>query len=456
MTSSQFSSFNASETGISDSIFYHNGTASQNAFHVSQGLYYLVFDAYSESANVTFNLEVLPNNPLQFGPLSSPQPTGIASFGLYNDSGNLSPYTIPISEVVGVANIKSLSAYNATASASDSAISGATLQLNSILVIQQKDGLQNAYWCQNAPDFVTAASKLAYADNIWNSSVSGVLSNSSITSEGGGGAVYSFNNNGVEQYAYLYGSINSTYFLPLNLVLLMREKVSQAQGVLVQMGLQVLGNGTAGAAPVDWFDNATIHDPGAQDAYFLISGNETTPNGYFYDAELVFGGEGYGESTFFSQMNASLGLFYAGPSNENLIAFPSYFSFGGETGEAADNLRVISSGNGFSQVSVGVPDYVYLGRAIGSFTLVTPTVTTSSASSSTSVPSITSSTVSSTTSSLMARTSTESGSPGGGLTTSTTGTVDLVGVVIVVLLIVVFLIAIVARHQSRRKSRALP
>jgi thermopsin len=228
----------------------------------------------------------------------------------------------------------------------------------------------------------------------------------------------------------------------------MRETVSQAQGVLVQMGLQVLENGTVGAAPVDWFDNATIHDSGVQDAYFLVSGNETTPNGYFYDAELVFGGEGYGESTFFSQMNASLGLFYAGQSNENFIVFPSYFSFGGDTGEAADNLRATSSGNGFSQVSVGIPDYVYLGRAIGSFTLVTPTITTSSTSSSTSV--------SSTTSSIMTRTSTDSGSSGGGLTTSTTGTFDRVGVVLVVFLIIVFLIAIVARHQSRRKSRTLP
>ena len=387
MTSMQFDSFNGSEGRVSDSIFDQNGTSSQRAFHLKQGLYYLVLWAYSEPANVTFNYEVLPVNPLQYGPESSPQPTGIASFGLYNDSGNLFPYAIRTSEIAGVASISSFSAYNATAYSANSTVSGATLQLNSMLVVQQENGLQNTYWCQDTPDFVTAAFKVAYADNIWNASLSGLLSNSSITSEGGDGTVTSFSVNGTTQYSYGYESANSTYSFPLNLVVLMKESVSPTVGVLVQMGLQVLENGSTRSTPVYWFDNATIHDSGAQGAYFLVSGNDTAPNGAFYDAEFVFGGEGNGESTSFPQMSASLGLFYAGQSNENLSAFPSYFSFGGDTAETADNLRVVYSGNGFSEVSVGFPDYLYLGRATGSFSLAVPSITTSTTSASTSGPS---------------------------------------------------------------------
>ena len=50
-------------------------------------------------------------------------------------------------------------------------------------------------------------------------------------------------------------------------------------------------------------------------------------------------------------------------------AFPSFYSFGGDTGEATDDLSVSYSGNGFSTLSVGTPDYVYLGTASGTYTL---------------------------------------------------------------------------------------
>jgi len=381
MTSSQFSSFNASEGQLSDSVLYQNGTGSQHSFHVNQGLYYLVFYAYSQAASVTFSYDVLPVNPFEYGPLSSPQPTGMASFGLYNDSGNLFPYSIRTDEVAGVAGISALSAHNAIAGSVSSSVSGATLQLNANLVVEQTSGSEEAYWCQNTPNFVTATLNLAPLDNIWNSSTSGFLSNDTVTSEGGLGAVHSAYSNGSAQYYYSYESSNSTYLLPLDLIVLMKETVNQGDGVLVQMGLQVLRNGTGPTTPISWFDNVTIHDSGAQAAYFLVSGNKTTPNGYFYDAEFVFGGEENGESTFFPQMNASIGLFYANGISENLTAFPSYFSFGGDTAEAAANLHVTNSGGGFSQVSAGKPNYSYLGQASGSFDLGLLTTTISSSTS---------------------------------------------------------------------------
>ncbi|MGP8124329.1 MAG: thermopsin family protease [Nitrososphaerales archaeon] len=390
MNSTQFSSFNDSVGQVSDSVFYQNGTNSQHTFHVGDGLYYLVFYAYSGAANVTYSYDILPVSPLQYGPLVSPQPTGIASFGLYNESGNLVPYSVQTDEVVGAARISALSAYNATAASADSAVSGATLQLNAMLVVQQTDGLQQTYWCQNIPDFVTATLSLAASDNLWNASINGFLSNDSVTSEEGLGAVYSIPSNGGTQYYYSYGSSNSSYSLPLDLDILMKETVSQGEGVVVQMGMQVLRNGTGPSTPISWFDNSTIHDSGVQDAYFLTTGNQTTPDGLFYDTELAFGGEANGESTFFTQMNATLGLFYASTSNGVLTAFPSYFSYGWDTVESADNLRVTKSGNGSGQVSTGIPDYIYLGTASGTLGLGTSTATGSSSTvsgSTTSLPS---------------------------------------------------------------------
>jgi thermopsin len=301
----------------------------------------------------------------------------------------VTPYTIESSDAVGVADITAFQAYNSSAAASNDTLSGATLQLNSILTVNEQGGLQQFYWVQNTPDFVTSASQVAWADNIWNFSVSGILSNSTITSPDGGYA-FSYYNSGNPGYYYSFESSNSTYRLPLQLALIISETTIPGTGVLVQMGAQEIGNGSAPAQAINWFDNATILDPTVQSAALYVSGNVTTPNGLYSDTELVFGGEGNGETTHFTQLSASLGLFYGNTTAGTQTAFPSYYSFGGDTGEATDDLSVSYTGNGFSTLAVGTPDYVYLGTASGTYTLplAGATVSTSfSAASSTSTAS---------------------------------------------------------------------
>jgi len=364
MSSSQFSNFNNTGSGISNSVFIRNTTSSQDTVRVSKGDYFLVFNAYDGNANVTFNYDLYPNSPYLSGPLTSPEPSGIASFGLDNQSGNVTPYSVAAHEVVGVADIYSLLAHNSTADLANSTVSGATLQLNSVLVVNEEGGTQQVYWAQNTPDLVTSASQVAYGDNVWNYSVSGFLSNATITSSNGGYA-YSFSQSGATQYNYALELSNSSYALPLDLALAINETVAPGQGVVVQMGAQVLRNGSDLATSMDWFDNVTIHDPTIQSAYFYVSGNNTTPEGTFYDTELVFGGENSGESTDFNQMSASMQLLYNNSTNGVLTYFPSYYSFAQDTAEAADNLHVSYSGNGVVQVSPGGVDYVYLGSASG-------------------------------------------------------------------------------------------
>ncbi|HEV2390546.1 MAG TPA: thermopsin [Nitrososphaerales archaeon] len=382
MSSSQFSSFNNTESGISDSIFIQNGTSTHATERVPEGDYFLVFLAYVGDANVTYSYDLYPNSPYGAGPLLPPEPSGIASFGLYNDSGNVTPYDVKAHEVVGVADISSLLAQNATADLANSTISGATLQLNSVLVVNEKGGSQQVYWVQDTPDFVTSALQVAYVDNVWNYSSSGFLSNSTITSSSGGLA-YSFLQSGLTQYYYGLGLSNSSYVFPLDLAVAINASVAPGRGVVVQMGAQVLKNGSEYATPMDWFDNVTIHDPTVSSAYFYVSGNNTTPEGSFYDTEFVFGGEGNGEATSFSQMDASMQLFYDDSSNGTLTYFPSYYSFGQDTAESADNLHASYTGNGEVRLSPGSMNYVYLGRASGTSSLSQLAASSGGASSTT-------------------------------------------------------------------------
>jgi thermopsin len=384
MTSSQFSAFNDSQGEIADSVYVQNGTSSQQTEHVPEGDYFLVFYAYQGNANVTYNYDLFPNSPYGAGPILAPEPGGIATFGLDNDSGNVTPYDVAAHEVVGVADISSLLAQNSTAALANSTVSGATLQLNSVLVVKEKGGSQQVYWAQNTPDFVTSASQVADADNLWNYSVSGFLSNATITSSNGGLA-YSYSQGGQTQYYYGLELSNSTYALPLDLALAINETVSPGLGVVVEMGAQELRNGSIPATPMDWFDNVTIHDPTVSGAYFYVSGNDTTPEGTFYDTEFVFGGENDGEATSFSQMSASMQLFYDNSTDGALTYFPSYYSFGQDTAESADNLHV-SYSDGVVQVSPGSVNYVYLGRASGSSSLSQLAASSGTTSTTTSVP----------------------------------------------------------------------
>jgi len=369
MTSAQFQDFNGSNGLLSNSITYQNGTESGRTLRVAVGSYDVLVYAYGRTANASLDLAVFPNNPLSFGSLSPPEPSGIASYGLTNQSGIDTPYAIASTDVIGVASISSINAYNSTAESVGQNPSGATLQLNSVLVVDEKGGGTQAYWCQNTPDFVTSASQVALADNVWNYSASGFLSNDSITSEGGGGTVSTFQQNGTTEYYYAYEESNSSYSLPLGLVLLVNATAEPGTGVLVQFGAWLTGGTLEARTGTDWFDNVTIHDPTANSAYFFTAGNYTTPLGTFYDTELVFGGEGGGEATNFTQLGANLGLFYANGTSDRMTVFPSYFGFGQDTAEGADNVMVSYLGGGTARVSVGTPNYDYLGAGSGNFSL---------------------------------------------------------------------------------------
>ena len=309
MTSSQFSAFNNSASDeISNSIIYQNGTSDQEYLGIGPGQYFLVFYAYSTDANVSFSYAAYPNTPFSYGAVLSPLASGISSFGIYNNSGVVTPYEIRTNEIVGVANISAFQVDTPNAASFGDHVTGATLQLNALLVVTDNgSSAQKVYWAQNVPDFVTAASQVSIGDEIWNNTdLTGYMSNQTVTSPNfqNGGFVYpsGAGNSSGSQYLYAYSLNNASYNLPLNFGLLVNETTLPHTGVMVQFGYRVLSNGSATNSATNWFDNVTIHDPNVQTWYFDVSGNSTTPVGNYFDAELVFAGEGNLESAYFTQL----------------------------------------------------------------------------------------------------------------------------------------------------------
>ena len=108
MTSAQLNEFgNSSNDPISNSVTYVNGTSVQNNVTIASGKYFLVFYAYYSRANIEFGFQVSPNTPFSYGSLSTPLSSGIAAFGIANNSGAVTSYEIRTNEIVGTANISS-------------------------------------------------------------------------------------------------------------------------------------------------------------------------------------------------------------------------------------------------------------------------------------------------------------------------------------------------------------
>jgi len=399
MTANQFSQwyYNNSDL-ISNSLTYQNGTSVQNSMTIGSGQYSLVFYAYYSGLVIQYGLQVDPSTPYNFGAISSPLAMGISTFGISNHSGTVTPYQVQTSEIVGLANISSAQVNTPNAYQYGVSPTGFTVQLNAMLVVNDGSSLQKVYWVQNVPDLETGSSQMYFGDEIWNNTdTSGFLSNQTITSTNfqNGGYVYTTGANRFSpgEAFYSYSTNNETYVLPFNFGLVMKATTIPGTGVMVQTGYRLLSNGSSIHSQTVWFDNVTIHDSAAQSAFFEVSGSQTPPTGLYYDAELVFAGEGNLESAYFTQLGGSLGLFYLTNAG-SLRSFPTYYGFSGDTGEAASDL-VETYSNGIVSLSPGTNvAFPYLGNASlsldpGSFGVAgytgtsTVTSTTSSASTST-------------------------------------------------------------------------
>jgi thermopsin len=331
---------------------------SQTCFYnvdLPTGIYFLnITNPHDTPAYLAFAYRVLPKyvNPYLRIEIThrNAYPMGIASYGV---SGTKT-YVVNTTSVLGYFNITSLLAYNGSQNLVPAY--SASLQLNSVLVINNDDNSTWILWPQDVLSFLTNESVVCYRDNVFNmTNPTATLTNQSIK---GDGYVY-------ENY---YGNYNSspyfTYSLPFSGYLVMNESVVKGKGVLITFSVIVLENGSSTVLSSQTFDEVLVVDPNVSSAYFQVNGMEYTPAGpthsygWYYDTELIFGGGANGEVTTFENISATLGLFYL--QNNEYVEFPSYYTFGGDTAEATDNVHVTFTPQGYAELSVGKPDLTYV------------------------------------------------------------------------------------------------
>ncbi|QGR19651.1 thermopsin [Stygiolobus azoricus] len=324
------------------------------------GVYFLnITNPNDNPVYLAFAYRVVPKyvNPYLYIEIThrNAYPMGIASYGV---SGTQT-YVINTTSVLGYFNITSLLAYNGSQNLVPAY--SASLQLNSVLVINNNDNSTWILWPQDVLYFLTNESIVLYHDNVFNmTNPTATLTNQSI--KGDGYVAPS------PQGGNYYGNYNSspcfTYSLPFSGYLVMNESVIKGKGVLITFSVIVLENGSSTVLSSQTFDKVLVVDPNVSSAYFQVNGMEYTPAGptglygSYYDTELVFGGGGNGEITTFENLSATLGLFYL--QNNEYVEFPSYYTFGGDTAEATDNVYVTFTPQGYAKLSVGQPDLTYV------------------------------------------------------------------------------------------------
>ena len=306
------------------------------SINIGKGNWYLILrNPSNASVMVNYSYGTIPINPFlsYSGP---PAPIGLADYGVLNESGSLVPYEVLTNEVVGTASI-----YYINVSSSEPRNSApphaASLQLNVVLQVNSTKG-RYAYWLQNVVAIDTSSMTYDVIDNVWNmSSPNATLSNSSIRGSGSVAASPS-------GYFYWYGYANQSYSLPLNIKLVTWIQTLDS-GVVIHFAYY------NGSKEIN-YDNVTIPVQNPR-AAITINGYHMVGEGpYYYDAELVLGGDGNGSEAIINDINASLHLYYL--INDSYSLPRGIYVFGSNTAETVDGVNSIYE-NGGTQLVQGIP-----------------------------------------------------------------------------------------------------
>jgi hypothetical protein len=293
-----------------------------------------------------------------------PVPVGIASYGIYNYN-NIKAYRVKTSALLGEAYIEAIKSINTENSVEPA--NSASLQLNGILVVQNKNDSTNQYFLQLVTNFFTNSDNISFE-----SSITGL--NTALTEKSLNGNVscrFSIDNQ---------LRTNQPYYICHFLLANGTQNISVARPLKLQMELVTyVNNGEVMIHPIINFSgsnqkinyslsssNFSMIDRNAESSYFLVDGRNYTffNNGdNLYDAELVFGGVYEGQMANFSSMNATLKLLYYNDSTNTFQNFPSYYNFGSGTGETTDTLSTSPLQNNSVIVTAGNPDNRYLGNS---------------------------------------------------------------------------------------------
>nr|WP_084739696.1 thermopsin family protease [Sulfuracidifex tepidarius] len=251
--------------------------------------------------------------------------SGIGVYGVANESGKISFFTVATHEILGYFNITNVK----STSTCSMFPHGASLQLNSVVLTRTTEN-NFSFWIQNVLLFNTSDNAIKVLDNVWNFS-----SQYSTLNASGKGEILNSN----EGSYYVFSEPWELIKFPFAGYLLEKETRNEAH-LTVSFGYVIIQNGSFVPPSVVWYDNVSIPVLNSTSSCILVSPRET-PQGSLFDAELVFGGPGSGSQSCFSALNASLGLFY---NNTHVVPFKSIYDFGTDTAERSLDVHAYLNG----------------------------------------------------------------------------------------------------------------
>ena len=284
-------------------------------------------------------------------------PTGIASYGIYANN-NTKSYSIRTSALEGQAYISNMVVYNPPNSSVPA--NSSSLQLNGVLVTRDRNGTTKLYWLQLVEKH-NNKNHITFDDFIFgiNDKINEGTVNGNINCRFGG--------NPTEFYHCYILSSNGSVSIPGNLPLRLdmelethvHNNISVESSTVRIFGpnqtiLYTLSSG-----------NFSITDDHVSSSYFLVEGKNYTIShtALYYDAEFVLGGYDNSAITNFTSFNATLGLKYYNSTTSAFDNFPSYYNFGADTAETTNTLTTTMLRNNSVKVTVGKPDYGYIGNS---------------------------------------------------------------------------------------------
>ena len=265
---------------------------------------------------------------------SAPAPMGVASYGVLNESGTLTPYSYKTSSFEGSLTITSAQELYLSSDAPQSF----GVQLNAVLnnvTLFGKSGYQ--YWTQNVVEYSVSTHSLTFIDYIWNFSSSTAVIN--------GNEFHSYN--GTPVPGVFYYSIGNTFTITAPFTLDLYLNTTSMGGYNTVFFNYSLSS-TSQKEKSGSYDEVQFNSPSSSGAvsptsYFEVS-NSLTNTGYIpMDAELVIGGAGGGSNANFYNVSATMNLdYWNGTSGYSPVR--SAYDVGSETGETAVGISEYFTG----------------------------------------------------------------------------------------------------------------
>lgn len=280
---------------------------------------------------------------------SAPAPMGLSDVGLRSGGGGaLVPYLLNSSSINGSIRIANASPFYVDASGPY----GFGIQLNTVVTnVTLFGNSTNTFWTQNVVQYASDSHQLTFIDNIWNfSSLSGVLPPESIRS-----------GNGTVVGSTYYFVVGPTFTVGMPFTLNLSTTTGRVGGDDAVWFNYTLINASGGIRSGS-YDRVVFASGGATTggAHYEINGENYSPIGLPYDAELVLGGPGGGSTQDFQSFSSTLGLTYWNATSQRYVTVPTAEGYGTDTGETVSGVTsgyTLTGPNPIAMLAAG-PSYL--------------------------------------------------------------------------------------------------